>query len=251
MNAVSPPLQPPLPGAPLPPTPSPSTCPPPPPFESHPRHHAAPPVFPKSDASCGAESFQHAGRKARTDIQRAPRENYSIFNPCPQRRHSAPSVSAPATAPTAARKRTLPSAATPDAQRNGSRYSRGASSKGARRRALALPSLGRNRLRASLARWRGSRVSGKTSARSIDRPQMRVAREQHRTIEHGAFCENQRVVRFLIRQQPLCADFPRDGVNDAVPHRHEIHGRNPPISTRANGAPFARRRARRLHRRTR
>ena len=51
-------------------------CPPLSPYESHPRHRAAPPVFPRSAASCGAESFQHAGRKARTASRRAPRESY-------------------------------------------------------------------------------------------------------------------------------------------------------------------------------
>ena len=51
-------------------------CPPLSPYESHPRHRAAPPVFPRSAAACGAETFQHAGRKARTASRRAPRESY-------------------------------------------------------------------------------------------------------------------------------------------------------------------------------
>ena len=44
---------------------------------------------------------------------------------------------------------------------NGSRCSRSVSCKGALRRALTLPSLGRNRLRASLARWRGFQLDCK------------------------------------------------------------------------------------------
>ena len=128
---------------------------------------------------------------------------------------------------------------------NGSRCSRSVSSKGALRRALALPSLGREhaaRFAGPLARQTIQRKNFRTISRgvamigdvrrteeqreafAIDLPQMRVAREQHRTFEDGAFRENERVVRLLIRQQPLCADFRRDGVNDAVPRRHEVHG---------------------------
>lgn len=56
-------------------------CPPPPPYESHPRHRAAPAVFQTSTASCGAKSSQHAGRVARTASQRAPRESNLIPAP--------------------------------------------------------------------------------------------------------------------------------------------------------------------------
>ena len=118
-------------------------CPPPSPCESHPRHRAAPAVFQTSAASCGAKRFQHAGRVARTASQRAPRESNLIPAPVhgrgTQRRPSA----RPPRLPPRRAKRTLPSAAPPDAREDGSRCSRSVSCKGARRRALALPSLGR------------------------------------------------------------------------------------------------------------
>ncbi len=133
-------------------------CPPPSPYESHPRHRAAPPAFPQSAASRGAESFQHAGRMARTASQRAPRENYLI--PAPS------SVAAFGAVRQRARHSSHRGAQTdsaecraPNARTNGSRCSRSVSSQGARRRALALPSLGRNRLRASLGRCRGLKVA--------------------------------------------------------------------------------------------
>ena len=73
------------------------------------------------------------------------------------------------------------------------------------------------------------RIEQQREAFVIDLPQMRVALEQHRTFEDGAFRENERILRLLIRQQSLCADFRRDGVHDAVPHRHEIHGLDSPF----------------------
>ena len=113
MNAVSPPLQPPLPGAPLPPTPPPSAVP------------AALAVWITPPPSCGTASVSKISRILRRgelpargpncphrQSARSARKQFDS-SPRPRSRHSAPSVSAPAAAPTTARKRTLPSAATP------------------------------------------------------------------------------------------------------------------------------------------
>lgn len=63
----------------------------------------------------------------------------------------------------------------------------------------------------------------------IDRPQMRIACEQYCAFEKRAFGKDERIVNFLIRQQTSLTDFRGDGVNDAMPHRHEIHRLDSPF----------------------
>jgi hypothetical protein len=127
-------------------------CPPPSPCESHPRHRAAPAVFQTSAASCGAKALPARGPSCpHRQSARSARKQFDS-SPRPRSRHSAPSVSAPAAAPTTARKTDSAECRDPAARKDGSRCSQSVTSKGALRRALALPGLGRNTLRASLAR---------------------------------------------------------------------------------------------------